>query len=220
MTNSVTLVLDKQIGLMQRFVARPMGRDEQLDGPRAPEDTYHTTGVNDGYEPWPKDPKDDFEKQKRIEWLRTEIDRIRGLLSGYTSKSNEIAGQLNQISNDLYALRNDLDKVNYNISGVQGYMNDCENKKLYIKQQLYNGPPSEREYWRGQLDYINEEISRGHNKLQELNWQRNDINSRMRDKTSLRETLTRDKYYYDNEIQRERYNLKDREDELRRLQGW
>src|SRR3989442_510374 len=27
----------------------------------------------DRYEPWPKDPKDDFEKQKRKEWLKTEI---------------------------------------------------------------------------------------------------------------------------------------------------
>lgn len=216
----MSVVLDKHISLMQRFVARPAGRDERLDGPQAPQDTYHTQGVNDGYEPYPKDPKDDFEKEQRIAWLKTEIDRIRGLLAGYTARSNEIASQLNQISNDLYSLRNDLDRVNYNISGVQGYMEDCENKKLYYKQQLYNGPPNEREYWRKQLDYINDEISRGHSKLQELNWQRNDINYKIREKQSSRESLTRDKYYYDNEIQKERYNLKDREDELRRLQGW
>lgn len=209
--------MDKQIGLMQRFVARPIGRDERVDGPK---DTYRPTGVNDGYEPWPKDPKDDFEKQKRIEWLKTEIDRLRGLIASYSARSTEIANTLYQISNELYSLRNDLDKVNYYISGVQNYMNDCEQKKLYYKQQLYNGPPSEREYWRQQLDWVNDEISRGHAKLQELTWQKNDINYKIRDRQSQRDSLTRDKYYYDNEIQRERYNLKDREDELRRLQGW
>jgi len=213
----VSVVLDKQISLMQRFVVRPTGKDGLSDS--NPKDSY-TMGVNDGYEPWPKDPKDDFEKQKRIEWLRGEIDRIRYVISNHEYKRNEADQKIYALGNELYSLRTELEQVNYNISGVNGYVRDLENKKLYIKQQLYNGPPNERDYWRNELDRVNDEISRAHNKLQELNWRRNDINASIRDKNSQREVAIREKHYYEAEIQRERYNLKDREDELRRLQGW
>lgn len=202
---------------MQKFVVRPTGKEIPSD--TSPRDSY-TMGVNDGYEPWPKDPKDDFEKQKRIEWLRGEIDRLRYVISNHEYKRNEADQKIYALGNELYSLRTELEQVNYNISGVNGYVRDLENKKLYIKQQLYNGPPNERDYWRNELDRVNDEISRAHNKLQELNWRRNDINASIRDKTSQREVAAREKYYYEAEIQRERYNLKDREDELRRLQGW
>ncbi|MEW6279303.1 MAG: hypothetical protein AB1758_11810 [Candidatus Eremiobacterota bacterium] len=210
-------LLERHVALVQRFQApqEPVSERARLQAAEA-----ELFGVNDGYEPWPKDPKDDFEKQKRIEWLRGEIDRLRYLIASYEQRKRDIEQRIYTLGNELYNLRTELDRTNYYYKGVSDYCDDLEVKKVHAKHNMYNAPtPEERAYWRAEVDRLNDEIYRCHQKMQELTYKRNEIESNIRYKTSERDTLTREKYWYDDQIQRERYNLQDREEELRRLLG-
>lgn len=181
-------------------------------------------GSQDRYEPWPKDPKDDFEKQKRKEWLKNEIDRLRTCIANYDYQRREKEGQVYSLGNEIESYKNE------NRRYAEEYQREDETRAAR-EIELGRTKREHREAqdrndsdlaWRllEKMQRLNDEISRIKDRMYNIQSKRNDLEYRIAEKTRTREGLQNEVYRINENLSRERWTLQERETEYRNLGGY
>lgn len=185
---------------------------------------YGFGGSGDRYEPWPKDPKDDFEKQKRREWLKNEIDRLRSCISNFEYQKREKESQAYSLGNEIDSYRNEHRRLGEEYNREDEYRASKEielgrTKREHREAQERND--SDRA-WRllEHMQRLNDEISRIRDRMYNIQSKRNDLEYRIAEKTRTRESLQNEVYRINENLSRERWTLQEREQEYRNLGGY
>lgn len=180
--------------------------------------------LGDRYEPWPKDPKDDFEKQKRREWLRGEVDRLKECIRNLEYSKTEKDRAAYSLGNEAESLKNEGRRVAEEINSVdeQRAAREIElgrTKRAHREAQERN---DSNEAWRllEKIHRLEDEVSNLRSKVQDLRWKRQELDNKAGEKLRERERLQGESYRIAEQISKERWTLQEREAELRNLGGY
>lgn len=180
-------------------------------------------GSQDRYEPWPKDPKDDFEKQKRKEWLKSEIDRLRECVRGMEYRKNEKENQAYSLGNEIDQLRNEHRRLGEEYNREDEYRASKEIELGRTKREHREAQERDESdrAWRllERMQRLEDEISRIKDRMYNLQSKRNDLDYKIADKARTRESLQNEVYRINENLSRERWALQEREQEYRSLGG-
>jgi chromosome segregation ATPase len=178
---------------------------------------------SDRYEPWPKDPKDDFEKQKRKEWLKGEIDKLRDFIKNAEAHKRDKESAIYSLANEIDSLKNENRRLGeeYNREDERRASLEIEFGRTKREHRRAQEQDRSDEAWRliEKMQRLQDEISRAKDRLSNLNSKRNDLESKINDRTRQRENLQNEVYRISETISRESWTLREREQEYRNLGG-
>lgn len=181
----------------------------------------HFAGSRDRFEPWPKDPKDDFEKQKRKEWLKSEIDKLREFVKNAESRKREKESAISSLGNEIDSLKNEHRRAGeeYNREDDRRASLEIEHGRTKREHRRAQEQDQSDDAWRlmEKMHRLQDEISRVKDRMSNLNSKRNDLESKINDRTRQRETLQNEVYRISEAISRESWTLREREQEYRSL---
>ncbi len=180
-------------------------------------------GSQDRYEPWPKDPKDDFEKQKRKEWLKNEIDKLREFLKNAEARKREKENAVYSLGNEIDSMKNEHRRMGeeYNREDERRASLEIEHGRTKREHRQAQERDESERAWRllEKMQRLEDEISRVKDRMSNIQSKRNDMESRINEKTRTREHLQNDVYRMTEAINRESWTLREREQEYRELGG-
>ncbi len=181
-------------------------------------------GSQDRYEPWPKDPKDDFEKQKRKDWLKNEIDKLREFLKNAESRKREKESAIYSLGNEIDSMKNEHRRLGeeYNREDERRGSLEIEHGRTKREHRQAQEHDESDRAWKllEKMQRLEDEISRVKDRMSNIQSKRNDLESRINDKTRQRETLQNEVYRMAEAINRESWTLREREQEYRELGGY
>ena len=181
-------------------------------------------GFRDPYEPYPKNPKDDLEKQKRKEWLKNEIDRLRDFVKNAESRKREKENSIERLASEIDSMKNEHRRLGeeYNREDETRASREIEYghvKRAHREAQERNDSD---QAWKllDKMQRLQDEVSRCKEHMSNLNSKRNDLESKINEKTRTREGLQNEVYRIAEALSREGGTLRDREAEYRDLGGY
>jgi chromosome segregation ATPase len=175
---------------------------------------------DDTYEPWPKDPRTDPEKEGRRQWLRAEIERLRYEIREMESKKGELDREIYSLQNEISSLKTERDRIQWDIRNLNDRWNELDVKKQQLKRRhRETTDPNERYRLTEEIQRCDDELSRTRERISELTWRKRDVDYSIDDKSRQIESHREEIYRLNERLSHERWTLAQREEELRRLGG-
>ncbi len=136
---------------------------------------------DDQYQDGTRDPKRDYEKAQRLQWLAAKMDDLQYKMKACGSRCGEIERKIADLGNQNYSLNTSRERMTYELGQLDTSLARAKGEQARIKEKLRDP------YYKSEWGYLStrryqiaDEISRLSDQRQRVYWDLNDVSSKLR----------------------------------------